>query len=198
MTRIRSYALLGATALFAASVAVPPALAGGMKAENRADKQQQAAVQQQALTAQNFVIYATNADLFQTEASKIAVQRAQSSEVKVYAQQMASQHANATTKLNVAARQAGVTPVTPVLTTHMQQTLAELQNTSTTAFDERYITLLQQAQERELRLHNAYARSGDNATLRAASSDTAKMVAEHLTEARRISTSILADRPAGS
>jgi putative membrane protein len=198
MKRIRSYALLGATALFAASVAVPPALAGGMKAENRAGTQQHAAVQQQALTAQNFVLYATNADLFQAEASKIAVQRAQSSEVKIYAQQMASQHANATSKLNMAARQAGVTPVTPVLTVHMQQKLAELQNTSTTTFDERYITLLQEAQERELRLHNAYARGGDNATLRAASTDTAQLVAQHLAEARRISTSVLADRPAGS
>lgn len=194
MTRIRSYILLGATALFAASVAVPPALAGGMKA----DRQQHAAVQQQALTAQNFVLYASNADLFQTEASKIAAQRAQSNDVKVYAQQMASQHANATSKLNMAARQAGVTPVTPVLTVHMQQKLAELQTTSTTSFDERYITLLQEAQERELRLHNAYARGGDNATLRAASTDTAQLVSQHLAEARRISTSILADRPAGS
>jgi putative membrane protein len=195
MTHIRSYALLGATALFAASVAVPPALAGGAKAENRADRQ---AMQQQALTAQTFVLYATNADLFQSEASKIAVQRAQSSEVKVYAQQMAAQHATATSKLSMAARQAGVTPTTPVLTVHMQQKLAELQNTSTTAFDERYITLLQEAQERELRLHNAYARGGDNATLRAASTDTAQLVSQHLAEARRISTSILADRPAGS
>lgn len=193
MTRIHSYALLGATALFAASVAVPPALAGGMKAENRTGAQH-AAMQQQTLTAQNFVLYATNADLFQAEASKIAVQRAQSSEVKVYAQQMASQHATATSKLNMAARQAGVTPATPVLTVHMQQKLAELRNASTTSFDERYITLLQEAQERELRLHNAYVRGGDNATLRTASTDTAKMVAQHLAETRRISTSILADR----
>jgi putative membrane protein len=192
MTRIHSYALLGATALFAASVAVTPAMAGGMKAETRAG------TQQQALTAQTFVLYANNADLFQTEASKIAVQRAQSSEVKVYAQQMASQHATATTKLTAAARQAGITPTTPVLTVHMQQKLAELQNTSTTAFDERYITLLQEAQERELRLHNAYSRGGDNATLRAASTDTAQLVSQHLAEARRISTSILADRPGGS
>ena len=194
MTRIHSYALLAATALIGASLAVSPALAGGMKA----DRQQHAAVQQQALTAQNFVMYAGNADLFQTEASKIAAERAQSSEVKVYAKEMASQHASATTRLTSAARQAGITPATPMLTPHMQQKLTELRNTSTTAFDERYITLLQEAQERELRLHNAYARSGDNATLRAASSDTAKVVAQHLAEAQRISGSIIADRPAGS
>ncbi len=194
MTRFHSHALLGATALFAASAIVPSAMAGGMKA----DRQQQAAVQQQALTAQTFVLYASNADLFQAEASKIAVERAQSSEVKVYAQQMAAQHATSTTRLTSAARQAGITPTTPALTVHMQERLAELRNVSTNAFDERYITLLQRAQERELRLHNAYARSGDNTTLRAASSDTAQMVAQHLAEARRISTSIVADRPAGS
>lgn len=193
MTRIHSFALLGATALVAASLAVPPALAGGMKAD--ANKQ---AVQQQALTAQNFVMYASNADLFQAEASKIAVERAQSSEVKVYAKQMAAQHATSTNKLTTAARQAGIATATPVLTPHMQQKLAELQRASTTVFDERYITLLQEAQERELRLHNAYARSGDNAKLRAASTETAQMVAQHLAEARRISGAIVADRPAGS
>lgn len=194
MTRIRSYALLGATALFAASVAGPPALAGDMKA----DKQQHATVQQQALTAQTFVIYAGNADLFQQEASKIAMQRAQSSEVKQYAQQMAQQYSSSTGKLTAAARQTGVTTNAPALSTHMRQRLVELQNTSTITFDERYITLLVEAQERELRMHNAYARSGDNATLQTASRDTAQMVAQHLAEARRISTSILADRPAGS
>lgn len=198
MIRFRSYALLGATALFAASAIVPPALAGGMKADRQQHTQQQAGVQQQALTSQNFVLYANNADLFQSEASKIAVERAQSSEVKAYAQQMAAQHASSTSRLTAAARQAGVTATTPALSPYMQERLAELRNVSTNAFDERYITLLQRAQERELRLHNAYARGGDNATLRTASNDTARMVAEHLAEARRISTSIIADRPAGS
>lgn len=193
MTRIHSFALLGATALIGASLAVPPAQAGGMKQQHS-----QAGVQQQALTAQNFVMYASNADLFQTEASKIAAERAQSSEVKVYAKEMATQHASSTSRLTAAARQAGITPATPMLTPHMQQKLTELRNTSTTAFDERYVTLLKEAQERELRLHNAYARSGDNANLRAASSDTAKMVAQHLAEVQRISGSIVADRPAGS
>ena len=134
----------------------------------------------------------------QTEASKIAAERAQSSEVKVYAKEMATQHASSTSRLTAAARQAGIMPATPMLTPHMQQKLTELRNTSTTAFDERYVTLLKEAQERELRLHNAYARSGDNANLRAASSDTAKMVAQHLAEVQRISGSIVADRPAGS
>lgn len=195
MTRIHSLALLGATALAAASLAAQPALAGGVKADRQ---QQSEAVSPQALTAQTFVMYASNADLFQMEASKIAAERAQSSEVKVYAREMAMQHSNATGRLTAAARQAGITPATPMLTPYMQQKLTELRNTSTTAFDERYVTLLQEAQERELRLHNAYARSGDNANLRAASSDTARVVAQHLAEVQRISGSIVADRPAGS
>jgi hypothetical protein len=47
-------------------------------------------------------------------------------------------------------------------------------------------------------LFRSYARSGDNPTLRAASSDTAQMVAQQLAEARRISGAIVADRPGGS
>ncbi|MCW0236110.1 MAG: DUF4142 domain-containing protein [Ferrovibrio sp.] len=195
MRRIHSLARLGATALVAASFAIPPVLAGGGM---KADQQQAAAAQRQPLTAQNFVTYASNADLFQMEASKIAVQRAQSAEVKLYAQQMASQHAASTGRITAAARQAGLAPAAPILTTHMQQKLNELQNASTNSFDERYITLLVEAQERELRLHNAYTRSGENPALRSASSETARLVQQHLAEARRISTQITADRPGNS
>lgn len=194
MTRLRSFALLGATTLAAASLAVSPVMAGGMKA----DKQQQDAVQQQALTAQNFVMYAGNADLFEIEAAKLAVQRAKDPEVKQFAAHMVHQHTMSASKITAAAQQAGLATSVPMLTPHMRTKLTELQAASDSAFDERYIVTQVEAHERALRLHNAYARSGDNATLRAASGETAATVAQHLAEARRISASIVADRPAGS
>jgi putative membrane protein len=195
MTRIHSFAVLGATALAAASLAAQPALAGGMKA----DKQQHSeAVRPQALTAQNFVMYAGNADLFEIEAAKLAVERAKDPEVKQFAEHMVHQHTMSSSKITAAAQQAGLTPSTPVLTPHMRGKLTELQAASDTAFDERYMVAQVEAHERALRLHGAYARSGDNANLRTASSETAATVSQHLAEARRISAAIVADRPGGA
>jgi putative membrane protein len=193
MTNVRSIALLGAAALAASSFSAP-ALAGG--ASVKADQSHAAA--QQPLTSQNFVMYAGNADYFEIEASKIAMQKAQSAEVKLYAEQMVKTHTLSTNKIAAAARQAGVTPTPPVLTTGMQQKLAELQTASANSFDERYINLQLEAHERALRLHRSYAISGDQPTLRAVSSDTARTVEHHLAEARRISTTIVADRPGNS
>ena len=195
MIRIRSFALLGATALVAASLAAQPALAGGMKADRQ---QQSEAVSPQALTAQTFVMYAGNADLYEIEAAKLAVERARDPEVKQFAAHMVHQHTVSTSKITAAAQQAGLAPSTPTLTPHMRGKLTELQAASDTAFDERYMVAQVEAHERVLRLHNAYARSGDNASLRNASSETAATVSQHLAEARRISAAIVADRPGGA
>lgn len=194
MTRIHSFALLGATALAAASLA-QPALAGGMKADR---PQQSEAVSPQALTAQTFVMYAGNADLFEIEAAKLAVERAKDPEVKQFAEHMVRQHTMSTNKIKAAAQQAGLAPPTPMLTPHMRGKLTELQAASDTAFDERYMVAQVEAHERALRLHGAYARSGDNSSLRTASSETAATVSQHLAEARRISAAIVADRPGGA
>lgn len=196
MTRIRSFALLGATALIGASLAVPPAMAGGMKA----DRQQQVATSQaqQPLSAQSYVTYASNADLFEVEAAQIALLRAKDPMVKQFAQHMVQQHTMTTSKLTAAARQANVTATTPSLTPHLREKLTELQSASDTAFDERYMLTQVEAHERALRLHNHYARNGDQPALRNVSGEAVKAVEQHLAEARRISGQLVADRPGGS
>lgn len=196
MTHIRSIAWLGATALVVASLAVSPALAGGMKSERQ--QQQHATASQQPLSAQNYVMYASNADLFEVEAARIAMLRAKDPMVKQFAQHMVQQHAVTTSKLTAAARQANVTPTAPSLTPHLRDKLTELQSASDTAFDERYMVAQVEAHERALRLHNHYAQNGDQPALRTASSETVNAVEQHLAEARRISTQLIADRPGGA
>lgn len=192
MTRIRSFALLGATALIGASLAVPPAMAGGMK-------QQHASAQQQApLSAQSYVTYASNADLFEIEAAQIALLRAKDPEVKRFAQHMVQQHTATSSKLTAAARQANIATTTPGLSPHLREKLTELQSASDNAFDERYMTIQVEAHERALRLHHHYAQNGDQPALRNVSGETVKAVEQHLAEARRISTQLVADRPGGS
>lgn len=196
MTRIRSTAWLGATALVVTSLAVPPALAGGMKAESQ--PQQHAAASQQPLSAQNYVMYASNADLFEIEAARLAMLRARDPMVKQFAEHMLQQHAMTTNKLTAAARQANVTPTAPSLTPHLREKLTELQSASDTAFDERYMVAQVEAHERALRLHHHYAQNGDQPALRTASSETVRAVEQHLAEARRISGQLVLDRPGGA
>lgn len=194
MTRIHSAAWLGVTALVAASLAVSPAFAGGMKSE----RQQQTAAPQQPLTAQSYVMYAGNADLFEVEAARIAMLRAKDPMVKQFAEHMVQQHSVTSGKLTAAARQSNITATTPMLTPHLRDKLTELQSASDTAFDERYMITQVEAHERALRLHSHYAQSGDQPALRTASSETVKAVEQHLAEARRISTQLVADRPGGA
>jgi putative membrane protein len=194
MKHIRSLALLGATALVGASFAVSPAQAGGTP-----DRQTGAAAQHQPLTAQSYVMYAGNSDLYEIEAAKLAMQRAQDPEVKSFAAQMVRQHQMSTSKIAAAAKQSGLTATaSPVLTTHMQQKLDDLRKASDSAFDERYITQQVEAHERALRLHRDYAQNGDKAALKTTSMETAKVVEQHLAEARRISTELTKDRSGNS
>lgn len=196
MTHIRSTAWLGATALVVASLVVPPALAGDMKAERR--QQQHATASPQPLSAQSYVMYASNADLFEIEAARIAMLRAKDPMVKQFAGHMVQQHAMTTSKLTAAARQANVTATTPMLTPHLREKLTELQSASDTAFDERYMVAQVEAHERALRLHSHYAQNGDQPALRTASGETVRAVEQHLAEARRISSQLTLDRPGGA
>lgn len=143
-------------------------------------------------------MYAGNADLFEVEAARIAMLRAKDPMVKQFAEHMVQQHAMTTSKLTAAARQANVTATTPMLTPHLRDKLTELQSASDTAFDERYMITQVEAHERALRLHSHYAQAGDQPALRTASSETVRAVEQHLAEARRISSQLVADRPGGA
>jgi putative membrane protein len=164
---------------------------GSMK-QQRADGTQKAAktTATQPLTPANYVAYAQTADLFEVEAAKIAVQRAQNKEVREYAERVVADNSTSAARLANAARQAGVTPTTAVLTAKQQTKLRDLRSISDAAFDQQYINAQLESQERELRLHNAYARNGEQPALRSTSGELAPLARKHLTDARQISAQL--------
>lgn len=195
MQKNRNLAFLGA-ALIAGGLATSPVLAQSTTPPAvQAEKQ---ATQQRALTAASYVTYASNADYFEIEAAKIAIQRAQNKEVREFAKQLVDEHARSSTKLTAAARQSGVTPTQPMLTAKMKTKLDELQTTSLSNFDRLYIMTQLDAHERALRLHNSYAMNGDQPALRTASTEAVPMVRHHLSEAKRISGVIANERGGAS
>lgn len=196
MKNIHTLALLGATALMAGSFATVPAMA--QSTTPPAVKAEQQAATRQPLTAATYLTYAQNADLFEIEAGKIAVQKAQNKEVREYARQMVDSNTTTTNRLNATARQSGVTATAPALSVKQRARLDELQNATLSSFDKLYITTQLEAHERELRLHNSYATTGDQPTLRSASTEMVPTIRKHLSEARRISGIIANERGGAS
>lgn len=78
------------------------------------------------------------ADINEVAAGKIAVSKAQSSEVKAYAQQMIDDHGQALTKVQAVAQQKGVTLPTEPDATHKAMA-AKLEKLSGDAFDKAYM-----------------------------------------------------------
>jgi len=142
------------------------------------------------LTPANYIAYAQAADLFEVEAAKIAVQRAQNKDVREYAERVVADNSVSAARLANAARQANVTPTTAVLTAKQQTKLGDLRNASDAAFDQQYINAQLESQERELRLHNSYARNGDQPALRTTSGELAPLTRKHLSDARQISAQL--------
>jgi len=78
------------------------------------------------------------ADINEVAAAKIALSKAQSSEVKAYAQQMVDDHGGALTKVQTVAQQKGVTLPTEPDAKHKTMA-AKLEKQSGTAFDKMYM-----------------------------------------------------------
>lgn len=145
------------------------------------------------VTTQTFVPKAAMSDLFEIEAGKIAVQRAQKKEVKEFAQQMIDNHTRGATKFSAAVKQAGVKAPAATLDTEHLNMLEALRTASTSAFDRTYVTQQVEAHEKALTLHRSYAASGDKAPLKAAARETIPMVEHHLQDIRSISASVASD-----
>lgn len=162
----------------------------GAVKQQRADGTMPKTTASQSLTPANYVTYAQTANLYEAELAKIAVQRAQNKDVRTYAERVVADNSTSTARLTSAASQAGLTPVTVTLTAKQQAKLRDLRTVSDAAFDQQYINAQLESQERELRLHNSYARNGEQPVLRTTSGELAPLTRKHLTDARQISAQL--------
>lgn len=140
-----------------------------------------------------FVPKAQISDLYEIEAGKIAVQRAQKKEVREFAQQMVDHHTRGASKFSAAVREAGMqTPAASLDTEHLNMREA-LRTASNSNFDRVYVTQQLEAHEKAVALHRSYAATGDKAPLKAAARETIPMVEHHLQDIRSISAGIAGD-----
>jgi putative membrane protein len=136
-------------------------------------------------TTKGFVTAAATSDMYEVTAGKIALERAQSSDVKAFAQQMIDAHTKTTETLKgiLATNKIAVTPPAHV-DSRRQGMLDNLRGASAADFDHRYVVQQVAAHKEADILMRGYAKSGDNAKVRAFAADTDTHVKMHLAMAQ--------------
>lgn len=136
----------------------------------------------------DFVEKVALSDMYEVEASKIALERSQVQPVKDYAQMMIDAHTATTNELKPLAAAAMVQPPTALDNAHMGK-LDELRNASVADFDDKYIDQQTEAHENALNLLKDFAANGKDAGLQAFASKTAPTVDAHLQQVKALDKS---------
>lgn len=135
---------------------------------------------------QKYVEGATRADMFEVKASQLALQRSQDPAVRQFAQQMVSEHTDATNKLKLEINKAKIDVDAPEdLDTEQQAMLDKLMNVGTEDFNKMYMSLQIAGHEEALQLHSKFAQSGTD-TFRTFARTMTTHAKEHLDQAKRI------------
>ena len=128
-----------------------------------------------------YVQMAAMGDLFEVEASRVALMRARSAEVKKFAQAMIDAHTKSSDDLKARLVRAGLIVELPaMLDADHQKNLDDLKAARAQAFDGRYITQQKEAHEEALMLHQTYAMRGSVADLKAFAADIVPKVEMHV------------------
>lgn len=133
-----------------------------------------------------YVTMAGASDLYEIQSSQLALQKAQDSGVREFAQMMITHHTQTTQQVTAAARQSGMTPPPPQLTAQQAQMISQLQAASGAEFDRLYKQQQVQAHEMALALHRTYADDGDTEELRRVARSAVPIVQDHLTRVRKM------------
>ena len=142
-------------------------------------------------TTKGFVAAAATSDMYEVTAGKIALQRAQSPDVKAFAQKMVEAHTMTTQKLKaiLASNNINVTPPAHV-DNRRQGMLDDLRGAKAADFDHRYIVQQVAAHKEADILFRGYAKDGDNAAIKGFAASTDKDIKMHLSMAQQLNDSI--------
>lgn len=139
-------------------------------------------------TTQGFVTAAANSDMYEVAAGKLAVERAQSAEVKAFAAKMVEAHTATTAKLKSLIASGKIKADAPAhVDIRRQSMLDHLRGAKAADFDHRYISQQLAAHQEADILMAGYAKDGDNAAIREFARDTDKAVKMHLSMVQKLS-----------
>jgi putative membrane protein len=142
-------------------------------------------------TTKGFVTAAAISDMYEVTAGKVALQRAQSPDVKAFAQKMVDAHTMTTQKLKSILASHNVDAAPPAhVDTLRQAMLDDLRGAKAADFDHRYITQQVAAHKEADILFRGYAKDGDNNAIKDFAATTDKDIKMHLSMAQELNNSV--------
>lgn len=152
-----------------------------------------------ALNADAFVRDAAIGGMYEIESSQLALQKASSPDVKAAARTIIEDHTAANAKLK-ALVEAGKAPgpLPTALDERRKGMLDNLKGASAKDFDDRYLDQQTMAHHEALLAFNGYARTGDNADLKAFAAEAAPKLEHHAEMVTKLDRSTNADDEAGA
>ncbi|GGE43220.1 hypothetical protein GCM10007276_20610 [Agaricicola taiwanensis] len=134
----------------------------------------------QAMTGAQFVEVATISNLFEIQSSQAALEKAQTEEVKAFAQQMIDDHTKAANDMKAAVAKAGGDMKMPTaLDAEHQKILDDLNAETGDDFDEEYVDAQVDAHEKAVALFTTYSKSGDQPALKDFATKTLPVLQKH-------------------
>lgn len=138
-------------------------------------------------TAQGFVQRMAMSDMYEIEASRVALERSQSPNVRTFAQMMIDAHTATTNEAKVAVQSEKVSVNLPTgLDIEHQRMVNDLRSADTTTFDRTYLDQQTKAHQTALDELQDYGKTGDNATFKAWAMKTSTAVQQHLDRAKTL------------
>lgn len=129
----------------------------------------------------SFVQAVAMGDMYEIEASKIAMTRARDADVKTFAQGMIDAHTATTKALKAALMHAGMNiPIPTSFDARHQGLIDDLKGAKAEDFDGRFIAQQENAHNEALILMRGYAKSGDNIDVKGFAETTQPKVQMHL------------------
>ncbi len=135
----------------------------------------------------DFVHKASTTSLFEIESSQLALQKSQDPAVRAFAQKMVDDVTKSQAALQTAVNAAAGAPQPDIMLDAARQADVDaLTNATPGGFDHLYAELQVHAHEDAVHLYGDYARSGDDAALRAYAGDALPAVQDHLAQIETI------------
>ncbi|MCE9650363.1 MAG: DUF4142 domain-containing protein [Parvibaculum sp.] len=164
----------------AAGSAMAPATSGAAIAKT-------GAASTMKVDTKSYVEKAAMGDMFEIESSKLALEKSKSADVKSFAQMMVTAHTKTTKELTAAVKAEKIDVAIPAkLDAEHTAKLEKLKTLSGDEFDKAYLDDQVEGHQMALKVHQAYAASGDNETLKDWAGKTADVVQTHLTKAEAL------------
>ena len=136
-----------------------------------------------------FVSNASQSDMYEIEAAKMAQTRSKNPDIKAFAKMMVTDHTKSTATLKPLMVAAGQTPADK-LDQRRQGFIDNLKSASDADFDKTYVDQQVAAHEEALTLMQGYAKDGSDAGLKGAAAKISPTVQTHLDKIKAIQASL--------